>query len=223
MTALPESGFAVRRAEIAANLERLKERIDAGCAAVGRASSEVTLIAVTKTYPAVDVQVVVSLGIKDVGENRAQELLAKRGELGATAASLGLVWHFIGQLQSNKAGDVVACADMVHSVDRASLISALARAAAQQNRMIDCLIQVSLDGVPGRGGAPPDQVLALAELIASTSHLTVRGLMAVAPLGGDARTQAGRWSCIYSLDHAVSMRPVLSTDDDGCAKTRQIT
>jgi uncharacterized pyridoxal phosphate-containing UPF0001 family protein len=108
-------------------------------------------------------------------------------DVGPQAAPLNLVWHFIGQVQSNKAGDVVANADMIHSVDRPSLIAALAKAAAFQNRSVDCLIQVGLDGVPGRGGAPPDQVLALAELIASTSHLRVRGLMAVAPLGGDAR------------------------------------
>jgi uncharacterized pyridoxal phosphate-containing UPF0001 family protein len=79
MTTVPDSRFSVRRAEIGANLERLKERIEAGCAAAGRMSSEVTLIAVTKTYPASDLQVVASLGIRDVGENRAQELVAMLG------------------------------------------------------------------------------------------------------------------------------------------------
>ena len=137
----------------------------------------------TKFHPASDVRLLAGLGVAEVGENRDQEASAKATEL----EDLPLTWHFIGQLQTNKAKSVVRYADAVHSVDRPSLAVALAKAVAAQGRTrpLDCLVQVNLaqGAAPGRGGALPDEVLPLADLIASTPGLRLGGLMAVAPLG----------------------------------------
>lgn len=174
-----------RRAELAANLERVDARIRAAAQAAGRDPAELTLIAVTKTYPACDVALLASLGVTDIGENRDQEAADKH----AANASLGLRWHFIGQLQRRKCRSVATYADAVHSVDRPELARALGDAAAAAGRTVDALVQVSLDedgdGSSGRGGAAPEAVMALAAQVAATPGLRFAGLMAVAPLGLD--------------------------------------
>jgi pyridoxal phosphate enzyme (YggS family) len=122
-----------------------------------------------------------ALGVGDVGENRDQEGSVKRAE----CAGLPVAWHFIGQLQTNKARSVSGWADLVHSVDRPALAAALDRAAARAGRVLDCLLQVSLDCDPARGGVPVPQLPALAEAVAGASALRLRGVMAVAPLDAD--------------------------------------
>ncbi|HWC35771.1 MAG TPA: YggS family pyridoxal phosphate-dependent enzyme [Mycobacteriales bacterium] len=172
-----------RRVELATNLERVQARIASAAAAAGRDPAELTLIAVTKTYPATDVVLLADLGVTDIGENRDQEAAAKHGAVGRPE----LRWHFIGQLQRRKCHSVVGYADVVHSVDRPELAAALGAAAVAAGRTVEALVQVSLDppGTAGRGGAAPDQVLALAELVAATAGLRLAGLMAVAPPGVD--------------------------------------
>src|SRR5580658_8569368 len=166
---------AGRRAEIAANLAGLRDRITAACAAAARPPGDITLIAVTKTFPVSDVVALRELGQADVGENRDQEAAPKA----AACAALGLTlaWHFVGQLQANKAASVVSYAALVHSVDRPALVSALGRRAVAAGRdapgrELACLVQVSLDraadedaghGPAARGGAAPGDVLALAD------------------------------------------------------------
>jgi hypothetical protein len=157
----------------------VRERIAAACAAAGRDPAGVTLIAVTKTRPASDVRLLAGLGLADVGENRDQEAAPKA----ADCADLPLRWHFIGQLQSNKASHVVRYADVVHSVDRPRLVRALGAAARSAAREITCLVQVSVDNDPERGGAAVGSVPGLAELIEATDGLVLGGVMAVAPLG----------------------------------------
>ena len=168
-----------RRAGLAAGLAAVRSRIERGCAAAGRDPVEVTLIVVTKTYPASDVALLAELGVTDVGENRDAEAADKH----AASAGLGLRWHFIGRLQSNKARSVARFADLVHSVDRPSVIEPLGRGARETGRTLDCLIQVSLDGDPSRGGVVPDRLEPLAAAVAGTEGLRLRGLMAVAPRG----------------------------------------
>lgn len=165
-----------RKDEIAAGLHATEQRIAAACAASGRAASEVTLVVVTKTFPASDVAILADLGVRHVAENRAQELRTKATEL----AHLSLTWHFIGQLQRNKAAMVARYAALIESVDRAELVEPLRRAGGAH-----LLIQVSLDDPPNRGGVPPEQLLDLAEQIAGTPDLQVAGLMAIAPYPGD--------------------------------------
>ena len=168
-----------RRDELATRLAAVRERIDAACEAAGRKPQEVTLIAVTKTFPASDVRLLNGLGVTDFGENRDAEAAPKA----AQCADLDLVWHFIGQLQTNKAASVARYASFVHSVDRLRLIHALGAAARQAGRIIQCLIEVSLDGDPARGGAPAGLVPGLAEALMTEAGLVLAGVMAIAPLG----------------------------------------
>ena len=148
------------------------------CEAAGRDASELTLIAVTKTRPASDVRLLSELGVADVGENRDAEAAPKAAE----CAGLDLTWHFVGQLQTNKAASVVRYASVVHSVDRLRLVRALGRAARGAERVVECLVEVSLDGDPARGGAAAGAVPALAEALAAEEGLVLSGVMAIAPL-----------------------------------------
>jgi PLP dependent protein len=167
-----------RREELALRLADVRRRMAKACEAAGRDVSELTLIAVTKTRPASDVRLLHELGLADVGENRDSEAAPKA----AQCADLDLTWHFIGQLQTNKAASVVRYASVVHSVDRPRLIRALGRAARGSGRLVECLVEVSLDGDPARGGAVAGDVPALAEALAAEEGLTLGGVMAVAPL-----------------------------------------
>ncbi|MEV4509018.1 YggS family pyridoxal phosphate-dependent enzyme [Dactylosporangium sp. NPDC049525] len=169
-----------RTEEIGRNLAKVRERIAAACKAAGRDAGEVTLVAVTKTYPAEDVARLASLGVLDVGENRDQEAAPK-----AAAAPAGLHWHFIGQLQRNKARSVVSYASVVHSVDSLRLVDALVAAAvkAERSTPLGALVQVSLDDDEHRGGAVTGIIEQMAESIAASPVLALKGVMAVAPLG----------------------------------------
>ncbi|MEV0904695.1 YggS family pyridoxal phosphate-dependent enzyme [Streptomyces hokutonensis] len=174
-----------RRDELAANLAKVEERIAAACAAAGRKRDEVTLIVVTKTYPASDVRTLAELGVRHVAENRDQDAAPKAAE----CADLSLSWHFVGQLQTNKVRSVVGYADVVQSVDRSRLVTALSKEAERSGRELGCLIQVALDaGVSGRGergGVGPGGVGELADLVAVSPGLRLDGLMTVAPLTGE--------------------------------------
>jgi pyridoxal phosphate enzyme (YggS family) len=199
-----------RRAEIASGLARVEGRIAAACAAAGRDRAEVTLVAVTKTFPASDVGHLAALGLHDVGENRAADAAAKAEQCRADGLT-GLVWHFVGQVQTNKAAVVAACADVVHSVDRERLVRALDRAAGDLGRRLRCLVQVDLAEPPdteGRGGAAPSDVPAVAAAVASAEHLDLAGVMAVAPLDADPDEAFGRLAAVADLlrrDHPAAV------------------
>ena len=184
-----------RRDDLAANLETVRARIAAACAEAGRSPDDVRLVVVTKFFPASDVRLLAGLGVTDVGENRHQEAETKAAE----CADLGLAWHFIGGLQSNKAAAVAAYADVVESVDRAKLLRPLASGAEARSREVDVLLQVSLDppGRDGRSGAEPDALADLAAAVEATAMLRLRGLMAVAPLGEEPRPAFDRLASIH--------------------------
>jgi len=181
--------------ELSGRLAATRSRIAAACAAAGRDPAEITLIAVTKTYPAADVLALAGLGLTDFGENRDQEAAPKAAEVAAALNAVGeaapVRWHFVGQLQSNKAHSVAEYASVVHSVDRIRLVRHLGAAARSTpgrnvaDAALDCLVQVSLDGDPNRGGVPADRMLEVAEAIEAEPALALGGLMAVAPLGED--------------------------------------
>ena len=179
--------MTTREDELRSNLQQARERIEKACQAAGRSPDEVTLVAITKTFPVSDVRALADLGIRDVGENREQELKTKAPDCP------DLTWHFVGQLQSKKARSLVRHASVVHSVDRLSLVAALSKAAVAEEKTLRCLLQVSLasygsaDAATGaaRGGVEPSDVLDLAGEVASADGLELGGVMAVAPLGSD--------------------------------------
>jgi pyridoxal phosphate enzyme (YggS family) len=184
-----------RRDEIGANLAAVRDRIARACDAAGRDPAGVGLVVVTKFFPASDVRHLADLGVTDVGENRHQEAEAKAAE----CADLGLRWHFIGGLQSNKAAAVARYAHVVESVDRVKLVRRLDEGAQDRPEPVDCLLQVSLDppGAAGRSGADPGDLPAIAEAVDAAGMLALRGLMAVAPLADDPAEAFARLAGIH--------------------------
>ncbi|WP_410651554.1 YggS family pyridoxal phosphate-dependent enzyme [Amycolatopsis sp. cmx-4-54] len=187
-----------RRDELAASLAEVEERIAAACEAAGRARDEVKLLAVTKTFPALDAALLADLGALDLAENRDQEAGAKADEVAGLRPDARIRWHMVGSLQRNKAKSVVRWADEVQSVDSERLADALAKAtksaldSGQREHPLDVLIQVSLDDDPKRGGIRLNEVSHLAERIAHVGDIRLRGLMAVAPLGTDPAEAFGK-------------------------------
>lgn len=170
-----------RRRVIEAGLLAARDRIAVAERSAGRTAGSVELVVVTKTFPVDDVTVLADLGVRHVGENRSQEAEPKAAAL----QGRGLVWHFIGQLQTNKARSVAGYVDVVESVDRLKLIGALSRASIAlrpPDQPLRCLVQVCLDDRPGRGGAMPEHVAQIAAQVAAGPGLTLGGVMAVAPL-----------------------------------------
>jgi len=179
---------AGRREELARNLAEVRSRIAAACAATGRDPADVALIAITKTRPAADVLLLHELGLTDFGENKDQEAAPKAAA--CAAAGVPIRWHFVGQLQTNKAASVARYAGVVHSVDRVRLVRALGAAARKAGRdqragrELTCLVQVSLAATgPERGGVPIGELTQVAEAIEAEPGLVLGGVMAIAPLG----------------------------------------
>jgi PLP dependent protein len=180
-----------RRAQLATNLARVRARIADACAAAGRDRGEITLVAVTKTYPAADVLHLAEIGVRDIGENRDQEAAPKAAEVAGHGVRVR--WHFVGQLQRNKARSVVRYADLVHSVDSVRLAGALAEAVERGRDLpLDVLVQVSIDGDPDRGGVAGDELDRVVAAVAERPALRLRGVMAVAPLGWSPDTAFAR-------------------------------
>jgi pyridoxal phosphate enzyme (YggS family) len=173
---------------IAERLAELRARIETAAARSGRPASEVTLVGVAKRQSVEKVAEAVRAGLKDVGENYVQEAVARieavEAQLAGTDTALPR-WHFIGQLQRNKARDVVRAFDVVASVDRARLGESLEQRAAADARQLDVLLQVDLSGEANKGGVAPDELGRLLEAASGWSHLRVTGLMAIPAPGSD--------------------------------------
>lgn len=163
-----------REFELSNALKDVEDRISRAAGSVGRDSSEITLIAVTKTYPVSDARALFDLGVRNFGENRVDEGHQKSAEVDAT-------WHFQGQIQSRKLKEIVKWADYLHSLDSAEHITKLGRICEESERTITVFIQLSLDGALGRGGAAVQDLPALATAISKQPQLQLAGLMCVPP------------------------------------------
>jgi len=161
-----------RKAEISRNLQEVKERINGAAKSVNRDPNEIQLIVVTKTFPISDIEILRDLGVSNFGENRDQEA-------GPKAQTIPAIWHFQGQIQSNKIKSICEWADVIHSISSEKEILKFAQSA----RKHQVFLQVSLDGQVGRGGASPADLAQLADLVNESNNLDLMGLMAVAPLG----------------------------------------
>jgi pyridoxal phosphate enzyme (YggS family) len=164
-----------RAQEIAVALANVEDRMTKAAAVAGRKRSELTLVAVTKTYPASDVQILADLGVSNFGENRSDEGSEKSEAIAAT-------WHFQGQVQGRKLKDIANWASYIHSIDSGEHITKLSRICADKNRKISIFLQLSLDGAPDRGGVLADQLGQLANQVAADSNLHLAGLMCVPPV-----------------------------------------
>ena len=195
------------------HLDAIRQRIQQACQRSGRDSSSVTLVCVTKGIPLEVIQQAIRLGVTDIGENRVQEVRAKRIALGfklqassskpqatgspePAASSLQpaacsvqpVRWHLIGHLQRNKVKDAVELFDVIHSIDSHALIQELERHMAKKTRPIDVFVQVNVSGEPTKFGCRPEEAGSLAQTIVASPHLRLRGLMTIAPFSEDAET-----------------------------------
>lgn len=176
--------------QITANLKEVRTQIDLATSAAGRSIDEITLIAVTKTYPASDVATLLELGINDFGENRDGEGAEKSSLLKAR-------WHFQGQIQSNKIVSIAKWAQVIHSIDDPGHLARLDRAMPEGKKM-EVFLQVRLDQSPGRGGVNPDNLDSLANSAMELANIDLQGLMAVAPLGEDPESAFARLAVIHT-------------------------
>lgn len=209
----------VRAAQLVERLGEVRRRIAQACVRTGRDSDEVSLIAVTKTFPAEDVRTLAGAGVLDVGENKDQEARSKRDRLTTEFPGQysSVRWHHVGVLQRNKCRSVMTYAAAVHSVDRLSLVRTLGAEADRAERTMEVFLQVSLDADPGRAGAPAEQVAELADEVAATTGLTLAGVMAVAPRNADPGQAFARLADVSGrlrADHpaAVGMSAGMSAD-----------
>ena len=177
-----------RYEEISSNLAIVQEKIEGAAKLAQRMSDEITLIAVTKTFPISDVHILASLNIHEYGENRDGDAVPK-------ASAVPGIWHFQGQIQSNKLKSIASWADVIHSLDELRHIAALDKVSAAR---IGVFLQVSLDGAQGRGGAQPSDLSELADAVISSANLDLMGLMAVAPLDVKSDEAFEKLATIYA-------------------------
>jgi pyridoxal phosphate enzyme (YggS family) len=163
---------------LAANIARVRSKIEEAARKVGRSAGEITLVAVSKTVPVALVKIAYNLGVTDFGENRVQDALPKIAEFHPR----GMRWHMIGHLQSNKTGKVAGAFDMVQSIDSAHLAQVLNRHAGEEGKILPVLLQVNVSGEASKEGVSVDETPQLARQIAALPCLKVRGLMTIAPL-----------------------------------------
>lgn len=167
-----------RADEIRAGIAALEARIAAACARAGRAREDVLLVAVSKTFPATDVDHAIAAGMTDLGENKVQETRDKKPLVAGNAR-----WHLIGHLQSNKAKDAVRLFDVIQAVDSIELAGKIARAAESAGKRQDVLLQVNIGRELQKSGAAPESVPELARRVAALPSLHLTGLMAIPPAG----------------------------------------
>jgi pyridoxal phosphate enzyme (YggS family) len=192
-------------ADLAARLDEVDASIAGAARSAGRDPAAVTRIVITKFHPLSLIRDLVDLGVRDVGENRQQEISEKVAEFGRPE---GLTWHFVGQVQTKKARAVREAASVVHSLDRARLADALDRAGADGAAPLDVLIQVNLTEDPDRGGVAPADIESLTEHVLSCGTLRLRGIMAVAPLDEEPAAAFARLA-----DYAGRLRAVAPSAD----------
>lgn len=162
-------------------LRRIREQISQSCEVVGRSPREVTLVGVSKTVDRAAIDEAYAAGLRDFGENRIQDAIAKLVDNWPPDAKR----HLIGSLQTNKAAAAVRIFDLIHSVDRVSLIDELRKQATRHERTMSVLLQVNVAGEGQKSGCQPVEALALAQSIVDSAELTLHGLMTIAPLVDD--------------------------------------
>lgn len=176
---------------LAERYRSVQERIAAAAAGAGRRAEDVNLVVVTKNHPADLVLELHALGQRAFGENRDQEAAPKAARVSESGIS-DASWHFVGQLQSNKVKSVLSYADVIHSIDRPSLVKELAKQLAKSDRRISGFIELNLTDNPERGGVLAEDLFPLAEQVLSIDAIDLLGVMAVASLRGDARADFER-------------------------------
>ncbi|MGD0766289.1 MAG: YggS family pyridoxal phosphate-dependent enzyme [Dehalococcoidia bacterium] len=189
---------------IAENLRRVQERIDAACRQAGRSPAEVTLVGISKSFPASAVVAAYAAGLRDMGENRVQEAAAKIPSAAAQGATPR--WHLVGHLQSNKVKTALELFDIIHSVDSLRLAQAISR---QATKPAPVLLEVNVSGEESKFGLRPEELAETLAQARSLPNVDVRGLMTVAPQVADAEAVRPVFRRLRELAQALGL-PELS-------------
>jgi pyridoxal phosphate enzyme (YggS family) len=197
---LPEQECSMEseRTRLAANLERIEERISRACVKAGRRRDSVRLIAVTKTHPVETVQSLIDMGVREIGENRVQEILAKSPHLQGD-----FTLHMVGHLQTNKVGPLLPHIGWLQSVDSERLIERIERYYKGGPRLC-ALVEVNTSGEASKSGCAPDQCRSIGERVAASNALDLRGLMTIGPLGGDESSVRGSFALLRRLGEGMA-------------------
>jgi pyridoxal phosphate enzyme (YggS family) len=193
---------------ISANIDRIREGIASACRRSGRRPEEVTLIAVSKTFPAERVEEAIRAGVVDIGENYVQELLAKRAALPMP----GIRWHFIGHLQSNKVRQIAEWVHSVHALDRTSLAQELDARAMRAGRVIEALVEVNTTGEQTKFGLPPERVPGFIRSLEPLSHIRIGGLMTIGPFLPDPEGSRPMFRTLRLLRDDIARTPQANMD-----------
>jgi len=193
--------------EIKARLNGVHERIEIAASRTGRASSEITLVAVAKTVPVEVIEEAIELGVTNIGENRIQEASAKFDKIGKK-----VTWHMVGHLQSNKVKRALEIFDLIQSIDSLKLAEAVSERSVASGRVTDVLLEVNTSGEETKFGFEPDELVAGAEQIGALEGIRLKGLMTVGPLVERPEQARGAFVLLRELGQRVSSLGVLSTD-----------
>jgi pyridoxal phosphate enzyme (YggS family) len=171
--------------QIRANYAAVASRVRAACERAGRGASEVTIVAVSKTFPAEAASAAIAAGARDLGENRVQEARDKKPVVSGSAR-----WHLIGHLQSNKARDAVRIFDVIQTIDSVALAAKVGKAAQSAGKRQEVLLEVNIGREPQKAGADPAEVESLAREVAKIDALALTGLMTIPPVGDETAARA---------------------------------
>lgn len=213
--ATPEIAEQVTPEAVQERVRSVRERIDRACERVGRRASDLTIVAISKTFPMQAIDAGMQAGLDHFGENRARQMRDKaRARLGAFKGG-DVTWHMVGHLQTNKAKFVARHADWFDALDRPALAEELDARAAKNNRVLPCLVQVNVSGEEQRYGLDPEDVHAFLDHCARYEHLAVRGLMALASFVDDPEDVRGEFQDMRELfeTYDASNNPRVEMDE----------
>ncbi|GAB4315264.1 MAG: YggS family pyridoxal phosphate-dependent enzyme [Candidatus Zixiibacteriota bacterium] len=191
--------------DIRANVARFFDELNRECARLNRSPDHITVVAVSKTFPAATVSIAAEAGLTVFGENRVQEA---RDKIGKVESATPLSWHLIGHFQTNKAKDAVALFDLIHSVDRSEAAEALNHRAELAGKTQDILIQVNTTAEAQKSGCDPEALDDLVEAVIRLPHLRLQGLMTIGPFVDDPRPIAGAFQMLRGHFERLANRPL---------------
>ncbi len=189
--------------QIGHSLERLRQSINEACRDARRRPEDITLVAVTKTFPAETIERAIAAGVDIVGENRVQEALEKYSLIGTRVK-----WHLIGHLQSNKAKKAVEIFSLIHSIDSAELAGEVGRRAGQIGKKQEILLEVNTSGEPQKYGFDPKEVLKNLKEIKDIKGIKVLGLMTIGPLTDDVDKIRGSFKLLKKIFDEIKLQAI---------------
>ncbi|MDQ7797728.1 MAG: YggS family pyridoxal phosphate-dependent enzyme [Candidatus Edwardsbacteria bacterium] len=189
--------------QVGDNLKRLGKSIDDACRSAGRRPEDITLVAVTKTFPAEVIELAIAAGVDIIGENRVQEALDKYSQIGTRVE-----WHLIGHLQSNKAKKAVEIFSLIHSVDSVALAREVGRRARQMGKNQEVLLEVNTSGEPQKFGFDPKEVINAIRDLKDIKGIKVLGLMTVGPLTDDTARVRGSFRMLKNIFDEIRLQAI---------------